>query len=175
MDTIELVEAMLYKMPNIRKAFLGLNIMSVERKISSSEHPEFKNILKPFKNPKIISIVGLTQLTAIVEPTKIGKVYPVILINGYNSEITELSKTGLSDRLFKHLRYRDYLPAPFVKKIIYISNYDGSLNGIVFSEYGPNKWTIDDPLNLPIKSDQKIGGKVIINEVISDLLSNGGE
>ena len=171
MESMELVEALIYKIPNLRKAFMGLDIMNLERKVSASPHPEFKNVLKPFVNPKIVSIVGLTQLTALIEPTKNGRTYPVILINGHSSSIVEFSKTKISDTLFHHLKWKDYLPAPFVKKVIYINNYDEKLTGMVFSEYAPNKWTIDDPLQLPIRSKQKVGGKVIINEILMDILN----
>lgn len=170
MDTIELVEALLYKIPSIRLAFLGLNIMSLERKISASEHKEFLNIIKPFNNPKIISVVGLIHTTMIIEPIKNGKTYSVILINGYKSEIIEISKTKIYDILYKKLSLKDYLPEPFVKKIIYINSYSTELMGIVFSEYSKNMWTIDSPLKLPITSSQKISGKNILNEIIIDLL-----
>lgn len=170
METRELVEALIYKFPDLRKAFIGLNIINLERKVSASSHPEFKNILKQFKNPKIISVVGLTQITALIEPTKNGRTYPIILINGNNTSIEDLSKTRISEILFQHLRWKDYLPAPFVKKIIYISDYKKSLKGMVFSEFRPNQWTIDDPLKLPITSFRKVGGKVIINEVLQDIL-----
>lgn len=170
MNTIDLVESLLFKNPKMRKAFIGLNIISLERKISTNEHSEFKNILIPFNNPKIISIFGITQLTAIIEPTKNGRTYSIILINGYKSEILECSKTKINDILYKHLKLKDYLPEPLFKKIVYIKDFDCNLKGIVFSEYSNNMWTIDDPLKLPITSKQKISGKIIIKEILSDIL-----
>ena len=171
MDTIELMESLLYKIPSIREAFLGLNIMSLERKISASEHKEFLNIIKPFNNPKIISVIGLVQTTMLIENVKHGKTYSVVLINGYKSEILDLSKTKIYDILYKQLSLKDYLPEPFVKKIIYIDDYSKELIGVVFSEYSKNMWTIDSPLELPITSSQKVSGKNIINEIIINLLS----
>lgn len=170
MDTIELIECLLYKIPNIRNAFLGLNIMSLERKISASEHSEFLNLIKPFNNPKIISIIGLISTTMIIEPVKNGKTYPVIIINGYKSEILDISKTKIYNTLYNQLSLKDYLPEPFVKKIIYIHSYSKELKGVIFSEYCKNMWTINSPLELPITSFQKISGKNIINEIILDVL-----
>lgn len=171
MNTIELCEALLYKIPDIRKAFIGLNIMNLERKISASEHPEFKNILKPFNNPKVISVVGLTHLTAIVEPIRDGKVYHTILIQGKNAEITAFGKTKMINILFQHLKLKDFLPPPLVKKIIFIDSYKDKLLGLVFSEYRNGMWTIDDPLQIPLTSCSKMSGKVILNEVISEMLN----
>lgn len=170
MNTLELVEALLYKIPDIRNAFMSLNVMNLERKISASEHPEFRNIIKPFTKPKIISVVGLTQITLLVEPTDSYRVHPTIVINGHRSDILELSKTRMVDMLHRHLKLRDYLPEPFVKKIIYIDQYGSNgLKGVVFSEFGLNRWTVDDPLQLPIVSQQKIGGKDILKEVLSSI------
>lgn len=183
LDTKDIIESLIYRMPEIRKAFTGLGILSLERKISSINHPEFSNILKDFKKEhiKIISIVGLIQTTFIIEPIKVGRLYPTIIISGNSTEITNLSKTGLLSTISKYLNIRDYLPAPFCRKIIYIENFlnvdintnDIYLEGVVFSELRTNYWTIDDPLKLPTTSVQKISGRAIINEIILDIIDQG--
>lgn len=172
LSTIELVETLLYQFPELRKVFLLLNIMSIERKISASSHPEFKNILKPFLNkmPKVVSVVGLTQITILISQEKIGRTWPIIIIKGDKSEILECSKGKICDILNKHLKWKDYLPEPLIKKIIYISDYNEKVTGVVFSEYRKNMWTIYNPLDIDVKTTQKTTSLVIINEILADIL-----
>lgn len=172
MNTLKIVESLIYKNPNIRKALMALNIINRDRIISPNNHLEFNNILKNFNNPKIISCVGIIQLTIIIESKKINRTYPTIFINGYNSEIKNVGKTYLIKELNRFMNVKDFLPQPLIRKIIYINNFsnDDNLEGVVFSEYSKNLWTLEDPLNFNIESSLKTTPKEILTEILNDCL-----
>lgn len=178
MDTIKLVESLIYKNPDIRKVMMALNIVNIDRKISPTNHSEFNNILKNFENPKIISCVGMIQLTVLIEPKKINRTYPTIFINGYNSEIKNVGKTFLIKELNKYMNIKDFLPPAFIRKIIYIDNYkkkdnnnnENKIDGVVFSEYSKNLWTLGNPLDFEINNSLKTTPREILSEILNDCL-----
>lgn len=169
MNTIEICEHLLFKIPKIRNALFSLNIISNERNIAPVEHNEFNNIISDFENPRIISAIGIVCLTIIIEPKIISRKYNIIIINGYSSEKMILSKTGICDLIYRTLNIRDFLPMPLTKKIIYISDFS-KMEGVIFSEYSKNLWTINDPMLLPSKNTMKTNVKNIIDKIVCDAL-----
>lgn len=189
METVDIIEGILFKIPSIKIALSSLGFFYNGRTISATNRPEFNNILSNFNSPKIISVVSITQLTMIIEPIFLDRKIPVIIINGDSCEIKTMSKTLIQSTLYSHLNIKDFLPKPFVKKIIYISDYglkstnnnkcdinnlidykEEVLSGVVFSEYTSGVWTIDDPLSLPVNNTQKIWPNAILFELMNDLL-----
>lgn len=174
MKTNLIVETLLYNCPSIRRVFLNLNIMSLERKISAREHKEYNHLLENFKdskNIKIISVVGIVQTTMLISLEKTSRVHDVIIIRGNDSEVTQMGKTKITRDLIINLYWKDFLPEPFVKKIIYIDEFNSlETKGIVFSEVEKNIWTVDDPMNVEITNSRKISGKAIIKEIVDSVL-----
>lgn len=170
MNTIEVCEHLLYKIPNLRESFYALSIIDDNRNIAPIEHKEFENILNYFNNPKIISIFSLVQITLLIEPIKINRKIPVLLINGIFCSRNLFSKTYIHNLILKYLNIKDFLPASLVKKIIYIKDFN-TMDGIIFSEYLKSIWTIDDPLQLPVKNYLKTNPKIIVDKILDDIIS----
>ena len=173
METQLLIEALTFKYPEIRKPLLCLNILSEKRNFSPTYRPEFDNILNNFNEIKIVSVIGIIQVTAIIGLRSPIKKYPIILIKGNNSEYHKMTKTMISSLLIKFCSIKDFLPQPFVKKIIYIENFnDNKCEGLVFSEFLKNKWTLEDPLKVPITNYNSCGCGLIIRQIIEDILGD---
>lgn len=177
METKEIVEALLYKMPELRVSLQNLNIITYQRPWNAAERPEFKNILKDFNNTGIISIIGIVPVTYIIDKTpRSDNTFPVLVIEGYHSYVRYWSMNYIPGEMNEKINIKDFLPEPFHRKIIYIKDYNYSPTkssnpiGIVFSEYSKNKWTTEDPMSLPIKNSRKSGSSLILNAVVRDLL-----
>lgn len=187
MKTKEIIEHLLFKNNNLRFFFQALGIISYERKFTGVEHPEFENILKDFEtdnannyNLSIFSIANIIQTTYIISNHLKNRKYPIIKIQGYKTEILELSKTGILSEFYSCMRIKDFLPDSLVKKIIYfkdlniedtsnIGNIKKALNkGLVFSEFRKNQWTIEDPLEIEIQNSNNCTYKDIFYEILED-------
>lgn len=167
MDTLDVIEALVWKKPSLRKVFIALDIINETRLITPKEHKEFSNLLVDFKNPIIIDVVGLTECIAIIEPKRINRTFPTIIIEGYHCKISSFSKTALISLLRSSINNKDFLPPPLIRKIIYINDYEKSVNGAVFSEVGKNLWTIDaDPLSLDLKTSANYTAVMILNQLL---------
>lgn len=170
MDTIEILETLVFKIPKLRKVFIELDVINQSRNISPKDRKEFKNLLKDFNNPKIIDVIGLTEVIMIIEPIKIGKQYPVIIFEGYQCKIIKLSKSSIISYLRSSISIKDFLPDPLVRKIVYISDYEKDVNGLIFSEYQKGFWTIDkNPLSLNVDTSQKCSIYNILIEILNDI------
>lgn len=170
MKTKDVIEALIYRHPDFRSVLQIMNVIGIERKISSSEHPELNNVLKNFNNCSVVSTISSIQTIFIVD-TSAGTVkHPVIKIEGWNSEILSISKTGISAALNAGINIRDFLPQPFHRKVIYIPDFNLS-KGIVFSEYTKNVWTTGDPMVIPAENKLKAGAREIIDNVVLDLVA----
>lgn len=170
MNTIEVCEHLLYKIPELRESFYNLGILSQGRNIQPKYHEEFEHILDKFSNPKIVSVVGPIQVTYIIEPTDpIRRKYHTIEITGFNCKKMEISKSGFSTYFSSILNIRDFIPQPLVKKLIYFKD-PKQLEGIIFSEYETGKWTIGDPLEIIPKQIINASLKRIMAEIMDDLI-----
>ena len=169
MITTEIVEGLLFKYPEMRQMLIDLNIISEERRISSSEHPEYNHLLSLFKKANVIAVIGVIQTTIFISQKKKGRIFDVMIIKGNSTKITQMSKTLIIKTLVSLLNWKDYLPEPFVRKIVYINHYNEKIvSGIVFSEFGKNTWTLEDPMFIDIKNFRSITGREIINEIVND-------
>lgn len=168
METFEILESFVFHHGEYREIFAALNISSVERKIGTVDRPEFKNILKDFDQPKIISILGLKQLTLLVEPKKINRKFPTLMIDGYNTDRMDMSKTGLLRHMRSFINIVDFIPPPLIRKIIYISQPQES---VTFSEYMRGEWTTEDPMEMEPKNSKTCGAAIILENILDDLES----
>lgn len=166
METKDIIEALTYKIPDIRRPLQSLNIINDKRPISPTDRPEFDNSLIDFKRPKIICSIGILQTVFIVEPNLVNRRFPTIIISGKTSRITSISRSGLYERISQYMNISDFIPLPFSRKIILIDEYKDENIGMVISEHIRNNWTKEDPRSLPIENSFKSGCKGVIKTVV---------
>lgn len=175
MKTKLVMEALLYKDPNLHKVLNVLNVISPERPISAVERREYDNVLSSFStgNLKFITTIGLVETIFVINTTEKlpRKRFPVMIIRGDIVEITKLSPGSLVKEITKSINQKDFLPLPVVNKIIYIEKYNGDKPiGVVFSECFINYWTLDDPFVL--KMDHKGERKATALQMITLLVDS---
>jgi hypothetical protein len=174
MQTLDIVEALIFRIPELRKVFDALDIISAKRMVSSARHPELENLLGIFERPAVVAVFGLVQMVVLVEPKQQGKVYPAVVIKGDHASLVRWSRSTLCRELTGVLSANGFLPQPFVKKIVYISDWIHSeMHGVVFSHVG-GKWIVDDPMVLPVPNGKVTNPREILLEVLDDALMVDG-
>ena len=172
MNTIDVLQQLIFQNNDLKKVFECFGIISNKNQISVNERPEFKNLLKPFINPKIVAIYGYIEIIALICPIPSDRKYFTLFIQGNECKILKISKNKIVDELFKFISLKDFLPSPLLRKIVFINNYQKYVDGIIFSEIYNNIWTLDnDPLSIKIDTKKRCGAKVILTEVIFSICS----
>ncbi len=167
MDTLDVVEALIWRNAKLRKVFITLDVINERRVITPQEHREFSNLLADFQSPIIIDVVGLTECIAIIEPKRVNRTFPTVIIEGHECKIGSYSRSALMSILRSSINGKDFLPPPLTRKIIYIDKYDSSVDGVVFSEVGRNLWTLDpDPLSLNLKTSANCTSGIILSQLL---------
>ena len=150
MESSEVIETLLFNLPEIRKPFISLGVISRNRTYSSIDRPEYRSYISPFtSNAKIIGVYSTMNTVFIIERDKDIAKFNVIKIKGPYTEIQTMSKTMLTNELVDALFIKEYLPQPFQNKIVVIDKFDSQhVYGAVFSEFLKNEWTLEDPYDL---------------------------
>ena len=108
--TKELIEALVYKIPNLRGPLESLDIISKNplfgesREIVPKENEAFKSIIDNFERPHIIAAFNYTQIVIIIEPKIVLRNYPVIVIRGDSCEFEMTSTTKIRDYISNELK-----------------------------------------------------------------------
>lgn len=172
MNTMEVCEHLLYHSNGYLKLFNTFNIVDVDSKdrqtIACVEHKEFANSLVEFEkvdNLKVIGTFSLLSTVFIINRDKVMRKYPILKISGYETEKLFYSKTGIISIVSDQLRVKEFLPYPLTQKIVYVDNIE-KMEGVTFSEFTKNCWTLGNPLDLSNKNLKETTGKQILLELL---------
>ena len=171
MKTELIISSLIFKNKKYSEYFRALNILTNSRQVSSTNRPEYNNILEPFndiENVVIVSAINFIQSTYIINKTLKNRKLDIIKISGNNCVFLKLSKGGLISEINSSINIKDFLPESFCKKIIYF-NLEDENKTYCFSEFEKNKWTLEDPLNIEINNYQKTTSRVILTNIINNI------
>lgn len=169
MKSNSILEHLLFQTPSLRKTFIALDLINIHRQIPTCEHKELKNILLPFKDPKIIAVWGLVETIALVSTEVVNRKMSALFISGNEATIMVGSKEKLIGELSQRISVKDYLPPPILRKIVYIFDYK-ECDGVMFSEISLNQWALDsNPLAFELNTLKKCGANLILRQIVSSL------
>lgn len=178
MKTKDVVEHLLFSDKHYSSLFNLIGVIDKNRMWGSSKHIELNNVLSNFESSnlefvKVVMVCGIIQKIVIFDSNpdnRIKRCLPCIVIQGHESSIENWSKTKALTEFNSVLNLKDFLPKPFSRKIIYISNLK-KIKPIVFSEYTKNEWTLEDPMILATnKNTSKMSPKIIIKNILNDFI-----
>lgn len=125
-----ILEAMLYRVPNLRFIYHLLDLEA----ISSSEHPEMRNITSHFKHPSIILAIGVITHCLIIERTA-KNMYHVVDI-GNEVIYYKCGRGEIFNICDETIKLKAFMPEPLSKKIVLITEYDSKeYEGIIYTQY----------------------------------------
>ena len=125
----DLLESLLFKIPNIRCIYDMLELGT----ITSSEHPEYNNIINNFEKPNVILCIGVLTTCIIVQRTRKNEFRCLVI--GRDVYYTKCKKSDLYNLIDDAMLIRDFIPQPLNKKLAFINDYNKSeIHGNVYTE-----------------------------------------
>lgn len=158
-----ILEALLYKFPDIKNIYNMLDIGT----ISSSEHPEINNIASNFTSPTILISIGILANCYIIQRQSKTKFHYIEI----SSEVTyNFSNKGkLIDDICNNINIKDFVPEPLSKKIVFITNYEDDIQGIIYTKIKKGFILGNDNLNIRNKRVLKKNAWQLTKEILNKL------
>ena len=185
MKTKDVLETLIYNIPDLYAPMQILDIINKDRIISVKNHKEIENLIAPIidyyvkdtvnNKPIIISAYSMTGVTYIVSKEQRRKKHLCVMIYGPDTYIEWKSKSKILEDINAFMNLKDFMPNSFIRKIVYIKDYlinksGTSSDGIVFSEYSGGYWTIGDPFSCDNDTSIKTTPKIILTNICSEYL-----
>lgn len=126
MVTKEIIESLLYVAESQYAMRQNLRICHVlndsDRNWEPIEHNEF-HFINNFKNPYFLMVVDKQVHVYLIGEKDKGKTYNILNIEGNNTELFTLAKTGLIKEITDTLKesQEQFLPSPLSQRILYIN------------------------------------------------------
>lgn len=161
-----IIEALLFKIPNIKVPLTNLGVINNERMYGSAEHKELKNIMRYFDDDLMIAAVYSSKMIIVVYSMKMGvyRKMPILYIEGQNARLELETKRQSSRYLLNRLQWeKEYIPRGTVKRIVFVNKFDSeNIYGNIYTEWLFGSWTDNSGLKLnetkpfKLKMDEKI-------------------
>lgn len=199
MDTKVVVESLLYNVKNydhIRRALKVCRVLNNnDRNWSAKQHQEINHFTSKFEEPVFICLINTIITVFIISQKKKNRVYPVIQINGPNTQLRNLSKTKIISEILYFSKIKDFLPQNISNQIYWIpyqqqenitltpnevelsalskikngNEFNEEIEMVIFSEYLNGLWFIEKGIHRAyIKNTLKTNPRQIIKNILTE-------
>lgn len=159
-ETVSILEGLLYENKDLKYPLQILDIISIKNVIQPIQKKHLSSILSDFTPPfYFISIASTLYTTALISinPGAGGwNKIPILFISGQFCYKKYLSPSELFEDLYENMKFKDFFPEPFMRKIIFIDGWNKKeCYGVCLSEvYQKGRkiyWTVNNFDELPVK------------------------